>query len=228
MYPVEVSCRGCTPDPWNQKGSQPLTTRFSPATVDERMNGKTLELSPDAGWSWKELDLVSEAAGGAPIAERDGLKLLAVLIQHSSNKRENQRLLCLDKKGDAAAGACARPFMMITDLGKTFGRANARNKDAVASVNFHEWSGMSVWKGADGCVGNLPGSWSGTLANPRISEEGRRFLSDRLERLSDAQLHAIFEVARFTMRDPSASIDDWVAAFKRKRAEIESRTCDSR
>ena len=98
MYPVTVACRGCTSDPWKQEqADQTAVTAFDPATVDERMDGTTLEVKPDAGWSWKELDLVDEAAGGAPAAQRDALKLLAVLIQHGSNKRPNQRLLCLDK-----------------------------------------------------------------------------------------------------------------------------------
>src|SRR6185369_15293911 len=88
MYPVTVACRGCTVDPWSQKSADPsAVTTFDPATVDERMAGRTLELKPDAGWSWKELDLVEEAAGGAPAAQRDALKLLAVLIQHGSNKK---------------------------------------------------------------------------------------------------------------------------------------------
>ena len=230
MYPVVVSCRGCTADPWSQKKADPqAVSAFDPATVDERMAGKTLELKPDAGWSWKELDLVEEAAGGASAAERDALKLLAVLVQHSSNKHPNQRLLCLDKElGDkaAAADACGHPFMMITDLGKTFGRANTFNKDAVASVNFKEWSAMTIWKeGAPGCAGNLPGSFTGTLHSPVIGEPGRQFLADLLVQLTDAQLHDIFDVARFPRRDPSATVDDWVRAFKQKRAEIVNRTC---
>jgi len=230
MYPVTVACRGCTVDPWSQKKADPsAATTFDPATVDERMAGHTLELKPDAGWSWKELDLVDEAAGGAPAAERDALKLLAGLIQHGSNKKPNQRLLCLDKElggGPDTSDTCAHPFMMITDLGKTFGRANTFNKDAVESVNFKEWSAMTIWKeGAPGCVANLPGSFTGTLHHPAIGEPGRQFLAGLLTRLTDAQLHDIFDVARFPRRDPSATVDDWVHAFKQKRAEIVNRTC---
>ena len=245
MYPVKVSCRGCTADPWTQTGPGPATaTLFDPATIDVSMGGRTMELKPDAGWSWKELDLVEESAGGAPLAQRDALKLLAVFIQHGSNKRPNQRLLCLDKEldkgengsdkgnseGDSEAEgeACAHPLMMITDLGKTFGRANEFNKDEEESVNFKQWSGMKVWQDATPrCIGNLPGSFTGTLNHPRISEAGRKFLADLLSQLSDAQIHDLFDVARFTRRDPSASVDDWVNAFKAKRAEIVNRSCAS-
>ena len=84
---------------------------------------------------------------------------------------------------------------------------------------------MAIWKGAHGCEGNLPGSLSGSLSDPSIGEEGRIFLSTLIARLSDAQLHDLFAVARFTTRDPHASVDDWVAAFKRKREEIAVRHC---
>jgi hypothetical protein len=49
--------------------------------------------------------------------------------------------------------------------------------------------------------------------------------------LSDAQLQALFEVARFAERKEgevrAGTVDEWVAAFKKKRGEIASRTCPS-
>ena len=234
MYPVKVTCRGCTADPWEQKApAQGAVTTFDPATVDVSLEGKTLELKPDAGWSWKELDLVDETAGGVPVAQRDALKLLAVLIQHGSNKQPNQRLLCLDNESGAegtrsGGEACAHPLMYITDAGKTFGRANTWNNDDVAAVNFKEWSRMTIWKASTpGCVGNLPGSFTGSLHNPTIGEPGRKFLADLLGQLTDTQLHDLFDVARFPRRDPTATVDDWVNAFKQKRAEIVNRSCAS-
>jgi hypothetical protein len=225
MYPVRVVCRGCPPDPYHQRktmGDASKTTVFDPATIDEHAEGKVVETKPDEGWSWHELDLVDEKAGGAPRAERDALRLLAALLQHSSNKAINQRILCLDPP------SCARTVMMIVDLGKTFGEASVLNDDAKASVNFRAWSQVPVWKGSSGCVANLGWSLTGTLHDPTISEDGRRFLATLLDRLSDAQLHDLFTVARFPDRDPSASVDDWVRAFKAKRAEIDARRCDVR
>ena len=79
--------------------------------------------------------------------------------------------------------------------------------------------------------GDLPTSQSGSLDNPRISEAGRRFLSDLLIQLSDAQLRDLFSVSRFPERvDPGirpTTVDEWVGAFKKKRDEIASRTCPS-
>jgi hypothetical protein len=223
MYPVKVECAGCPADPFNDQVALPKShvTTFDPATIDFKVEGDTIETKPDEGWSWDELALIDEHAGGAPRVQRDALTLLAVLIQHSSNKSINQRIVCVDPP------SCSKTVMMITDLGKTFGRANAFNKDARASVNFAEWSRQPIWNGTTGCVGDLPRSWTGTLHDPQITEAGRKFLSDLLAQLTDKQLHDLFDVARFTERDPSATIDDWVNAFKHKRAEIANRHCDS-
>ena len=223
MYPVTVTCAGCPPDPFKHPEAAPQSpkTKFDPATIEVKVEGDTIESKPDEGWSWSELDEVDEAAGGAPKAHRDALTLLAVLIQHSSNKSINQRIVCLDPP------RCSRTVMMIGDLGKTFGRANAFNKDRIASVNFWEWSHQPVWSASAGCVGDLPRSWSGTMHDPEVGEAGRKFLADLLMQLTDQQLHDLFDVARFTHRDPTATVDDWVNAFKRKRAEIVNRRCAS-
>jgi hypothetical protein len=237
-YPVKVACLGCPWDPWAspEKPDDAPVVLFDPATIDSKMPGKTLETKPDEGWVWNELDLVDESAGGAPLAQRDALKLLAVFVQHTDTKANNQRLICLDKqfgKGDkhAVAPECAHPFMMVPDLGTTFGRATIFSMDAPSSVNFHNWSQTPIWKDTHtekgNCVGNLRGSVGGTFENPRISEAGRKFLADLLVQLSDAQLRDLFDVAGFTRRDPSASIDDWVQVFKQKRDEIVNRTCSS-
>ena len=41
--------------------------------------------------------------------------------------------------------------------------------------------------------------------------------------LTDQQLRDLFEVARFTRRDPTSTVDDWVRVFKQKRDEIANR-----
>jgi hypothetical protein len=223
MYPVRVVCRGCPPNPFKDRSPANTATPvvFDPATIDEKVDGKTIETKPDEGWSWKELDEIDETAGGAPRPQRDALKLLAVLMQHSSNKAVNQRIVCPDEP------ACDHPLMLIADVGKTFGRASALNHDATAAVNFKEWSRMPIWKGSEECIGNLPRSWSGTLHDLRIAEPGRTFLAHLLAQLTDSQLSDLFDVARVTQRDPSATVSDWVTAFKRKRAEIANRHCAS-
>jgi hypothetical protein len=270
MYPVRVECKGCP------KGIR-HDTDF--ASIERKMPGVDVETPQVRGWAWSELELVEPAAGGAPRAHRDALKLLATLMQHTDSKPEQQRLICRPRRQDQevetkaeekkekkeekkalkkeekeekkearqaaetgeSAGeprkrteACAEPFMMVHDLGQTFGHANMFNRSSVGSVNLKEWSRAPVWADPARCIAYLPKSKTGSLENPRISEEGREFLANLLMRLTDAQLRDLFEVARFPQRwDPvenpgnASTVEPWIAAFKKKRDEVARHRCVS-
>jgi hypothetical protein len=232
VYPVRVTCRGCSSDPWEKRERMPGEQLFDPAVIERKPYGHEMrENKKKAGWAWSALDLVDENQGGAPREQREALKLLAVLMQHTDTKPYQQRLLCLP--GGMASGECVKPFMMLHDVGLTFGRANVFNHAARASVNFDEWSTTPIWRNAAQCVGHLSKSHTGTLRDPRISEAGRRFLADLLVQLTDRQLHDLFEVAGVERRsrrpasaEPPASAEQWVAAFKHKREEIVRNRCE--
>jgi hypothetical protein len=185
------------------------------------------------GWSWPELDLVDPQAGGAPRAHRDALKLLGVLLQHTDSKADQQHLLCVSEKMHRQDVAhCPEPIMMIHDIGQTFGQANLFNRSSVGSVNLSAWTHAAVWKDAKRCIGNLSPSQTGTLTDPSISEEGRKFLADLLVQLTDTQLRDLFGVARFPAKPVQGAgggttLDAWVDAFKQKRQEIVTATCPS-
>ena len=228
MYPVRIICRGCPED----VGGDPMPgggRLIDPAVVERRMLAADLPAGFEAAWSWMELDLIDEKAGGATRAQRDALKLLAAFIQHGDTKPEQQRMVCVGQ----GLHVCERPFMMLNDVGLTFGRANVTNANAIGSVNLEEWASAPVWKGADGCVANLPKSFTGTLKDPAISEEGRRFLAELLAQLSETQRRDLFGVSRVDLRarafgesgSKAAHIDKWVEVFNRKEAEIASRRC---
>ena len=224
-YPVIVNCHGC-PEKFIGKpvrGKPPILV--DPATIERKMPGHAIEVKEDSGWDWAELDLIDEAAGGAPRAHRDALRLLAAVIQHTDSKPQQQRLLCPKTAGNPPAdGVCAAPLMILNDVGLTFGHANAFNANAPGSVNFDEWSKTKVWADSKGCVAEIKKSITGTLDHPTISEAGRKFLADLLVQLTDQQLHDLFDVARFQLRS-GHSIDEWVDAFKHKRDEIVTRSC---
>jgi hypothetical protein len=227
MYPVRVVCRGCPADPHTDASHKLDEVTFEDAAIERKMPGKTMETRSDEGWSWAEFDSLDAEAGATQRVHRDALKLLAVLLQHTDSRPRQQRLICLaGESGVETDGVCGEPLMMINDLGLTFGRANLLNRNRLSGVNFERWSDVRVWKDPKGCVGKLSGSATGTLTDPTISEAGRKFLADLLLQLSDAQLHDMFEVARFGQRG-DASIDQWVAAFKHKRDEIVGVTCPS-
>jgi hypothetical protein len=231
MYPVNVICRGC-PEEFGGIVRSRHEFRFDPAVIERKMDGKEWREGRE-GWSWKELDAVTPEAGGAPREQRDALKLLAVFFQHTDSKPTNQRVVCQDSAPLRSADSCGHPFLMLNDVGLTFGRATRLNGDDASSVNLNAWRRTPVWKDDRACTGNLPKSVTGTLDNPVISEDGRRFLADRLMQLSDRQIHELLEAARVQLRlrspgDASSgfsTVDEWADAFKEKRAQIVDRRC---
>ena len=228
VYPVKVVCRGCPEDPMQAFKKVDGTREFGYAVAERKLAGDQMELRKDSGWAWVELSFVDQTSGGAPLAHRDALKLLAAMIQHTDTKPEQQRLICLDRAhGRTAAedGACGNAFMLINDLGKTFGRATMTNADNKSAVNFEAWSSTPVWKDEEACVAQLSKSFTGSLEHPKISEDGRKFLSGLLSQLTDRQLQDLFEVARFTTREPNVPIDAWVGAFREKRDAIANASC---
>ena len=233
LYPVRVVCHGCPrkislDDP---QAAVTGVTHFDFAAIERKMAGSEMEApSAGPGWSWSELDAVDEKAGGAPLAHRDALKLLAVMLQHTDSKPEQQKLLCVGDVPKHDLAKCPTPFMMIHDVGLTFGAASLMNRKTVSGANLEGWSGTPVWKDQAKCIGNLPPSQTGTLSYPRISEAGRRFLANLLAQLTDAQLRDLFKAARFdekpgTDGEGGGSIADWVAAFKQKRGHIAAIRC---
>jgi hypothetical protein len=233
MYPVRVICTGCPPEIVPERRLPSGESVFDPAVIERKTRGREVESRPDEGWSWQELDLVDPEAGGAPRAHRDALKLLAVFMQHSDSKPAQQRLVCLDpEEPESSKEDCARPFMLMQDVGLTFGKTDLfyRKKNY---VNLRRWSSARIWGDRDHCIGNLNRPVLGTLQRPLIGEPGRRFLADLLNQLTDKQIRDLFEVARINRRadspnqagEPRAGADQWVAAFKAKRQEINARSC---
>lgn len=108
----------------------------------------------------------------------------------------------------------------MKDLGTTFGKATALNN---SSMDLNDWSGARIWREGAPCVGDLSKSMTGSLDNPRTSEEGRKFLADRLLLLGDRQIRDLFRAAMAERR--GGSLDDWVRIFKRKRDEIVQAHC---
>jgi hypothetical protein len=229
IYPVNVICKGC---PAEFLGIERPNdeSRFDPAVIERKADGTEWGKK---GWSWKELDALDGERGGAPRAHRDALKLLAVFIQHTDSKPEQQRIVCAAKAKWPDPATCKDPILMISDVGLTFGRATWANLNDDSGVNLEAWRETPVWRDHAGCVGNLPKSFSGTLGEPVISEAGRQFLANLLTQLSDRQLQDLFEVARvrYRLRSPGkvdsgfSTVPEWVQAFNARRQQIVDRRC---
>jgi hypothetical protein len=238
MYPVRVVCRGC-PTRFGGRHT-PSGDVFDAAVIERPLEGAVFP--GDEGWGWWELDSVNPQHGGASQAERDALALIAAFLQHTDNKTEQQRLLCLGEPPPRPAAQCARPLLMLNDVGLTFGAANFLNDNGMGSANFRAWSAEPIWKDPERCTANLRPSFSGSLSNPRLSEAGRQFLADLLMRLSDRQITDLFEVSRIAERrreiavltesEPPATAlasgtptAEWVRVFKQKRDAIATNRC---
>ena len=231
MYPARVSCEGCPSDPFAASKADWSIGRpglvgqyvFDPAAVERPLPGSAIEVPGFEGWAWPELDTVTPRAGGASRAHVDALKLLAVFVQHSDSKPEQQDLLCAPggvPRDRAGNETCTSPWLVVKDLGSTFGKATALNN---SKMDLNDWSGVPIWRDDEPCVGDLSRSLTGSLENPRISEAGRQFLASRLLLLSDRQIGDLFRAAMAERR--GGTVDDWVRVFKRKRDEIVQAHC---
>ena len=207
---------------------------FNPAAIERKLPGRAMETKEDSGWNWSELEDVGPDAPRSERAHRDALKLLAAFVQHTDNKAANQRLLCPEGQEVGRTG-CRHPVMMISDLGLTFGNAGLLNRNE-DSVSLSTWALVPVWKDPARCVARLKGSITGNFNDPTIHEAGRAFLAGLLVQLNDAQLRDLFETARVKRRssDPSGdpdhdgppgTVNEWVKAFKLKRAQIVDQRC---
>ena len=242
MYPARVTCRNCPTDPFAASGSdwqrgKPTTVStkvFDPAVI-ERESGSAVEVPGYEGWAFPELDKLGANGGGATRAQLDALKLLAVFIQHSDSKPGQQEIVCQEgsKSKDAKGNeTCGEAWLVIKDLGGSFGKATKLN---TSKMKLDDWDEAGIWKDAKQCIGDMPRSFTGSLEDPKISEAGRRFLAQRLTELSDRQIRDLFTVSQVVKRGEqitaadgrkrAVTVNDWVAAFKRKRAEIAKASC---
>jgi hypothetical protein len=189
---------------------------IQPAVIERRFEGDRVESRKDEGWAWFELEAIDEASGGSPRADVDALRLLAVVLAHWDNKAENQRLVCAPG-GRRADRSCARPFLVVQDLGGTFGPTK---------LDLRNWRDTRVWADARACavsMKHLPYGGA-TFPERRIGDEGRRKLLALLEQLSDAQLVDLFTasgVAGYDHLDAGArDARAWTAAFLDKVRQI--------
>jgi hypothetical protein len=212
------------------------TTRFADfqnVAVERRLPGKAIEGKDDEGWGWEELDEAQAGGRGASKAERDALRLMAVLLNNWDNRKENQRLVCLPE-GDPPepSGRCGKAIAYMHDVGGTFGRVQGtlsriRGKGSEErKLDVEAWSAVPVWKDRATCTVAIksPRLHGASFGEAKIGEPGRQLLAGLLGQLSRPQMDALFEGALVSEYEgaapPSADVARWSATLQGKIREI--------
>jgi hypothetical protein len=229
-----VRCLGCPQDPFSAMqcveaggtrdrcfaGAKPdVAVVFNEPTIERPLEGRPVDSTPGQGWSWYELDRINPSVGGAPRAEVDALRLMAVLLVHWDNKGSNQRLIC--NPGSSSHGdenECPAAIALVQDLGATFGPLK---------VDLPNWQHTPMWKDARACVVSMKSLpyGGGTFGDHAISEEGRQFAVRLLGRLTHAQVRGLFAGSGVTRLNQIAAAahdpDEWTRTFFDKVQAIE-------
>jgi hypothetical protein len=232
-YVRRLRCYGCPEEPFSVMKAVEITQAqtiyeklmlsyddyedFEWAAIERKFEGRPIESKQIAGWAMFELDKVAPAKGGAPRAHIDALRLFAVFIAHWDNKAENQRLVCASQDDWAKGETCREPFLLLQDVGSTFGPSK---------VNLDGWRQAPIWENRKTCLTSmreLPFNGA-TYGETHITDQGRRFLADKLAKLTDRQLTDLLTTSRFD--DPlglfrrSSAVVDWVDTFKARVRQI--------
>ena len=112
--------------------------------VERRLPGLAIG---DDGWKWDELDKAQAFGRGAPRAQRDALRLMAVFLNNWDNRSDNQRLIASPRaSARRRAVAAARPIAYMHDVGGTFGRVGGDSKDE-RKLDLPSWNAVPDLEG---------------------------------------------------------------------------------
>ncbi len=198
---------------------------FGPVAIERALEGEEIRSPAVEGWGWEELDHAQSRGGRGSRAERDALRLVAVLLGNWDNREDNQRLVCLPGVTRRDDPRCPRPFAYMADVGATFGRARAESRQQ-RKLDLEAWRGAPVWDDRVACTVSIasPRFHGATFGTAVISEAGRRFLAARVSRLRRQQLHDLFVGAGFADYEgaspASRDVDGWVGALESKIRQV--------
>jgi len=252
-FSVRVTCHDCPKDPWAyiRSGGRPPNTNntktirdfdfdfgthvFLPAIIEEKMSGDKIEIFEDQGVSWKEFNDFSDLSLENKTI-RDAFVLLMAFVHHADSKPDQQRLSC--EKGQSVKikkgrRECSKAKFLVHDGGWSFGAGVELSTNSMrAKMNREFWLKYPVFRNKKTCKIGVKKLINSEFVNKEISEDGRKFLADLLEKLSRKQIKDIFKASRVDLRDsvihgitPEESLNLWADAFETRRREITETTC---
>jgi hypothetical protein len=190
-------------------------SEFEWAAIERKFDAIPIERADRGGWAWWELASVDPNEGAGRL-DLDALRLMAMFLAHWDNKSDNQRLVCLDRPAGLDA-PCARPLLMLQDLGGTFGPSK---------MNVARWSSQPIWWDRATCTVSMKAfpHAGGTFPDARISEPARAQIARQLGALGADQIRALFAAARFpehySSTDDEEDLAAWEAAFRERVRQI--------
>jgi hypothetical protein len=188
---------------------------FKHAAIERKFKATDVETETREGWWISELAMVDPILGGSTKAETDALRLMSLFLTHWDNKSENQRLVCLDETFKENPTDCKNPFLLLHDVGATWGKRKSKN--------LKKWSQFKIWADEKTCKVSMKGlPFDGaSFDDTTISEDGRLFLANLLKQLSRQQITDLFTGAHF--ESSPKKIAKWVDAFEDKVKQIADR-----
>ncbi|NRA45926.1 MAG: hypothetical protein HRU09_13300 [Oligoflexales bacterium] len=187
-----MTCFGCEADPYrsNQKSPSPEVVNFTGASVQRSLPSANLG---NKSWGLSEFSKKYKRSNDELKVELEAFVLAANLISYFKVSSSKNALVCPKNDYDFDTGICRQPAMYINDLGVSFG---ADDLFAHSSGDFYKWSEKPVFKDRSTCRVNTP--FDGIKY---ISEQGKAFLLQRLEKPDLEKLKLIFESAHFELVD---------------------------
>jgi hypothetical protein len=238
---LAANCIGCGADPFgsnlkdNKASLHDKPVSFRIVAVERLLPMDPIDPGDDETWSWS--DAAAFYANGWTRQQKVGFDAyrlaLAMLTFHNALDSQN-RLVCAEWKPGTNPKVCARPVILVQDVGSTFGKPGGMGNNSRG--DFADWQGQRVFANPDRCELKYP------LKNdPTVLKEAQDLLVRRLDNLDRERVKAIFTAARFQMVDQKqlsrlrhsaagnaedAALNEWTDAFMQRVAEVRSaRNC---
>lgn len=217
MFRATVVCKGCSRDPFNDirtsADNRPsrATSTFEQASI-ERRAWAPLDSSDDEGWKWDDVYTMWSSNPDKRVQLEAYVLALNLVHFHNGLAKQNT-LACDPRTWDPATSKCGHPVIFLDDPGSSFGAGSQRG-------DYDAYRSHRVFLNTGAC------SLGADLAGfGRPSEAARRFLVERLNRLTPEGVRAIFESAGFNDDTTGGSADAWSAMFQQRIEEVRHASC---